>query len=115
MEPSRPSVVVALVTPFRALYRELAADARLSLLELLDGTEAVRATNRTGAKLLFVLNHSAETCSIDVGAGSWRDLVGDRGGEGALELEPFGVALVSALAHVPVAAGEQEGIVDADR
>jgi beta-galactosidase len=93
----------------RALYRELAAEAGLPLLELPEGIEVVRATNGKGSDLLLVLNHTAEACVVDVGAGPWHDLVDDRSGEGALRLEPFGVALVSAFAPVPSPPASREG------
>src|SRR5919106_1673879 len=99
----------------RGVYRTLATAAGLPVLELPDGVELVRVTDGRGTELFFVLNHAAEARSVELGVSPWRDLVGDRRGEGALELDPFGVALVPALAPVPVAPGEEEGSDDADR
>ena len=99
----------------RGVYRTLAAAAGLPVLEPPDGVEMVRVTDGRGAELFFVLNHAAEARSVELGVSPWHDLVGDRRGEGALELEPFGVALVPALAPVPVASDTAEGSDDADR
>ena len=79
------------------LYRLLAARAGLDVLELPDGVEAVRLGGGSNG-LLFLLNHADDERSVDLGAVRWRDLVAERGGEGMIELPPFGVALVSVVA-----------------
>jgi beta-galactosidase len=96
------------------LYRRLAAEAGLDVLELPDGVEAVRLGG-TSNGLLFLLNHADDERIVELGAGRWRDLVAERDGEGVIELPPFGVALVSEPAPAALAPGRAEESVGADR
>jgi beta-galactosidase len=97
-----------------ALYRRLATEARLDVLELPDGVETVRL-GATADGLLFLLNHADDQRAVELGAVRWRDLVAERDGEGVIELPPFGVALVSAPAPAAVAEAPAEVSVGADR
>jgi beta-galactosidase len=97
------------------LYRRLAAHAELDVLELPDGVEAVPVGGAAGPALMFVLNHTDDEVLVDLGAARWRELLDGRDVDGALALPPFGVALVSALAPVPIAPTPEEVGLGADR
>ncbi|MBA2944848.1 beta-galactosidase [Streptomyces himalayensis] len=76
----------------RDLLARVAAEAgvRPVLEGLPAGVEAVRR-----GELLFVLNHGREPVTVEVPAGTHRDLLTGEAAEGSLELERYGVAVLA--------------------
>jgi beta-galactosidase len=97
------------------LYRRLAGQLELDVLELADGVEAVPLGGDDGAELLFLLNHTDDERVVDLGAGRRRELLAGREVDRSLALPPFGVALVSAPAVAGVVRASEEVRLGADR
>jgi beta-galactosidase len=97
------------------LYRRLAGELELEVLDLPDGVEAVPLGDAAGAELLFLLNHTDDERAVDLGAGRRRELLAGRDVDRGLALAPFGVALVSALAPARVVHAPEEVRLNADR
>jgi beta-galactosidase len=99
----------------RTVYGKLCAETGFAVVEPPEGVELVRIGNGAGEELLFVLNHADGARSVGLGDGPWHELLGDRTGVGALELAPFGVALVVGRVPAAVGAVSERGEGDADR
>lgn len=80
-----------------ALYRHLGAVIGLSVLDLSPGLEAVRLEGTGNGELIMLLNHSDRAQRFELGGYRWHEhLSGGRGGA-AVELAPYGVALLEGV------------------
>ncbi len=78
-------------------YRGLADQLGLGGLDLPETVEAVEV-EAEGGPLLFVLNHVERPQRISLGECRWQDLLSGNQGGADLELEPYGVAVLRAVA-----------------
>lgn len=101
---------VADVLTLRDLYRGLGQRLELTLLELPAMVEAVPLA-KEGEDLVMLLNHADEEQRVTLAPGRWQAYLGE-GGEGAITLPAFGVALLGQQAATRPATA---AVADADR
>jgi beta-galactosidase len=94
---------VATEPTLEQFYRGLAGELGLGRLDLPESIETVEVESESGP-LLFVLNHAERAQRISLGDRRWQDLLSGRKGLAEMELEPYGVAVLRAIAVVTVQA-----------
>jgi beta-galactosidase len=79
------------------LYRHLGSLLGLSMLELPSGLEVVRLEGTGNGELMMLLNHTDREQRLVLDGYRWHDHVSGERGEGAVELGPYGVALIEGV------------------
>ena len=79
------------------LYRHIGAGLGLSLLELPLGLEVVRLEGTANGELMMLLNHTDGDQHLALDGFSWHEHLTGTRGDGALEIGPYGVAVVEAV------------------
>ena len=75
------------------LYRAIAVDAGLGVLEVPEGVEVVPLVGESG-RSLFLLNHSDEERVVELAPGDWHDRVAGAAADSRIALAPVGIGLV---------------------
>jgi beta-galactosidase len=88
---------VATPSTLDRLYRHLGSLLGLSMLELPSGLEVVRLEGTGNGELMMLLNHTDREQRLVLDGYRWHDHVSGERGEGAVELGPYGVALIEGV------------------
>ena len=79
------------------LYQRLTTREGLTTMLLPDDVEAIKLEVIGDGELVLLLNHSGAEQRLTFNGYRWLDHLSGAGGEGSLELEPYGVALLESL------------------
>ena len=87
----------ATTVTLEAIFRHLAGELGLDLLELPPGVEAVRLEGTGNGELLVLLNHTERKQEVDLGGRRWHELLNGARGAGEIDVAPHDVAVIESV------------------